>query len=275
MVRQDYTVVNRYRPRRRHSYGDTIHRPYPYGRYGQVGTFNPLFGDLPDYFRIYHIFSFVFQGKKPLPLGNQSNRKSIMITYIRGEFKDLQPARIVVEAAGIGYEVNISLNTYSALSGQSQGLIYVHEVIREDAHLLYGFAQEGERHLFLLLISVSGVGPNMARMILSSLSPEELVHVIGVQDERALKAVKGIGLKTAQRILVDLKDKVQTLGQGSLSAIDRQIVGGVGQAAEEAISALVMLGFQTAAARKVIGELVKESPAMSVEKMIKDALRRL
>ncbi|MDR3129786.1 MAG: Holliday junction branch migration protein RuvA [Tannerellaceae bacterium] len=198
-----------------------------------------------------------------------------MITYIRGEFKDLQPARIVVEAAGIGYEVNISLNTYSALSGQSQGLIYVHEVIREDAHLLYGFAQEGERHLFLLLISVSGVGPNMARMILSSLSPEELVHVIGVQDERALKAVKGIGLKTAQRILVDLKDKVQTLGQGSLSAIDRQIVGGVGQAAEEAISALVMLGFQTAAARKVIGELVKESPAMSVEKMIKDALRRL
>jgi Holliday junction DNA helicase RuvA len=198
-----------------------------------------------------------------------------MITYIRGEFKDLQPARIVVEAAGIGYEVHISLNTYSALSGQSRGLIYVHEVIREDTHLLYGFAQEGERNLFLLLISVSGVGPNMARMILSSLSPEELVHVIGAQDERALKAVKGIGLKTAQRILVDLKDKVQTLEQGSSPATGGKIAGGTGQAIEEAISALVMLGFQAAAARKVVGELVKESPAMPVEKMIKDALRRL
>ncbi|MDR3137439.1 MAG: Holliday junction branch migration protein RuvA [Tannerellaceae bacterium] len=198
-----------------------------------------------------------------------------MITYIRGEFKDLQPARIVVEAAGIGYEVNISLNTYSALSGQTKGLIHVHEVIREDAHLLYGFAQEGERNLFLLLISVSGVGPNMARMILSSLSPKELVHVIGTQDERALKAVKGIGLKTAQRILVDLKDKVQTLEQESLSAAGGRIAGGVGQTAEEAISALVMLGFQAAAARKVVGELAKESPAMPVEKMIKDALQRL
>jgi Holliday junction DNA helicase RuvA len=208
-------------------------------------------------------------------LSNQSNGKSIMITYIRGEFKDLQPARIVVEAAGIGYEVNISLNTYSALSGQTKGLIHVHEVIREDAHLLYGFAQEGERNLFLLLISVSGVGPNMARMILSSLSPKELVHVIGTQDERALKAVKGIGLKTAQRILVDLKDKVQTLEQESLSAAGGRIAGGVGQTAEEAISALVMLGFQAAAARKVVGELAKESPAMPVEKMIKDALQRL
>ncbi|MDR3127073.1 MAG: Holliday junction branch migration protein RuvA [Tannerellaceae bacterium] len=199
-----------------------------------------------------------------------------MITYIRGEFKEIHPARLVVEAGGLGYEVHISLNTYSALSGQSQGVVYVQEVIREDAHLLYGFADEMERDLFLLLVSVSGVGPSMGRMILSSLSPQEVVQVIGSQDERTLKGVKGIGLKTAQRILVDLKDKVQTLEQGGLPLAGGKVTGvPAGGTSEAAISALVMLGFQSASARKVVVELVKESPSMPVEKIIKDALRRL
>ena len=126
-----------------------------------------------------------------------------MIEYIKGEIVELTPARMILECAGIGYELNISLNTYTFYNGKPTGKIYVYEVIREDAHLLFGFAGKDERELFLMLTSVSGVGPNTARMILSSLSPSELIRVIADKNETALTSVKGIGLKTAQRILVD------------------------------------------------------------------------
>ena len=134
-----------------------------------------------------------------------------MIDYIKGEIADLAPARMLMECYGIGYEINISLTTFTAYQGKKEGKIYVYEVIREDAHLLYGFATVLERELFLLLTSVSGVGPNTARIILSSFQPTELVQVIASKDETALTSVKGIGLKTAQRILVDLKNKVKSM----------------------------------------------------------------
>lgn len=195
-----------------------------------------------------------------------------MIEYLRGDIIELTPARMVMECGGVGYELNISLTTYSAYSGQHQGKIYVYEVIREDAHLLFGFYNKEERELFLLLTSVSGVGPNTARMILSSLPPSELVQVIASKNEAALTAVKGIGLKTAQRILVDLKNKVKLQGVVADSAVSGS---GNGQIAEEAIAALVMLGFQKAASQKAVATILKRSPSLEVEKVIKDALRML
>lgn len=197
-----------------------------------------------------------------------------MIEYIKGEIVELTPARIVIECAGIGYEINISLNTYSFYNGKPSGKIYIYEVIREDAHLLFGFAEKAERELFLLLTSVSGVGPNTARMILSSLPPSELIQVIAGKNEAALTAVKGIGLKTAQRILVDLKNKVKPLG-GMAGTADTVSAAGNGAVAEEAIAALVMLGFQKAASQKVVSSILKGSPLLAVEQVIKTALRML
>lgn len=196
-----------------------------------------------------------------------------MIEYIKGEIVELTPARLIMECAGIGYELNISLNTYSFYNGKQTGKIYVYEVIREDAHLLFGFAEKAERELFLLLTSVSGVGPNTARMILSSLPPAELVQVIANKNETALTAVKGIGLKTAQRILIDLKNKVKpiagTAGATTASATEN------GAVAEEAVAALVMLGFPKAASQKAVTTILKGSPASAVEQVIKTALRML
>lgn len=196
-----------------------------------------------------------------------------MIEYIRGEIVELTPARMVIECAGIGYELNISLNTYSAYNGKPNGKIYVYEIIREDAHLLFGFAEKIERELFLMLTSVSGVGPNTARMILSSLPPSELVQVIATKNENALTAVKGIGQKTAQRILVDLKNKVKPI-EGLAGALPS--AGPANEAvAEEAVAALVMLGFQKAASQKTVLSILKGSPALAVEQVIKTALRML
>ena len=192
-----------------------------------------------------------------------------MIEYIKGEIVELTPARMILECAGIGYELNISLNTYTFYNGKPTGKIYVYEVIREDAHLLFGFAGKDERELFLMLTSVSGVGPNTARMILSSLSPSELIRVIADKNETALTSVKGIGLKTAQRILVDLKNKVMTVTGGSSS------VAASGAVTEEAVAALVMLGFQKAASQKAVNSILKGSPALAVEQVIKTALRML
>lgn len=200
-----------------------------------------------------------------------------MIEYIKGEIVELTPARMVLECAGIGYELNISLNTYSFFNGKQEGKIYVYEVIREDAHLLFGFAEKIERELFLLLTSVSGVGPNTARMILSSLSSSDLIRVIAEKDEVALTAVKGIGLKTAQRILVDLKSKVKNMegitvgGKETTSSTlsNNHVV------VDEAVVALVMLGFQKAASQKVVHTILKGSPGLSVEQVIKTALRML
>ena len=196
-----------------------------------------------------------------------------MIEYIKGEIVELTPARVILECGGIGYELNISLTTYSAFNGKATGKLFVYEVIREDAHLLFGFAERVERELFLLLTSVSGVGPNTARMILSSLPPKELVEAIASKNEAVLTAVKGIGLKTAQRILVDLKNKVKNVeGLASVEVTEAPSNGAV---AEEAVAALVMLGFQKAASQKAVTAILKGSPAMAVEQVIKTALRML
>ena len=196
-----------------------------------------------------------------------------MIEYIKGEIVELTPARLILECGGVGYELNISLTTYSAFSGKTTGKLFVYEVIREDAHLLFGFAERVERELFLLLTSVSGVGPNTARMILSSLPPKELVEAIASKNEAVLTAVKGIGLKTAQRILVDLKNKVKNVeGLASVEVTEAPSNGAV---AEEAVAALVMLGFQKAASQKAVTAILKGSPAMAVEQVIKTALRML
>ncbi|MDR1624351.1 MAG: Holliday junction branch migration protein RuvA [Tannerellaceae bacterium] len=195
-----------------------------------------------------------------------------MIEYIKGDIVEFAPARMVMECSGIGYELHISLNTYSALSGKANGRVYVYEVIREDARLLYGFAGKLERELFLMLITVSGVGPNTARMILSSLPPATLVEVISTKNEAALTAVKGIGLKTAQRILIDLKNKVKP---AEAIAMTGATAMGIAPVAEEAIAALVMLGFQKAASQKAVVSILKSSPALAVEQVIKSALRML
>ena len=196
-----------------------------------------------------------------------------MIEYIKGEIVELTPARLILECGGVGYELNISLTTYSAFNGKKTGKLFVYEVIREDAHLLFGFAERVERELFLLLTSVSGVGPNTARMILSSLPPKELVEAIASKNEAVLTAVKGIGLKTAQRILVDLKNKVKNVeGLASVEVTEAPSNGAV---AGEAVAALVMLGFQKAASQKAVTAILKGSPAMAVEQVIKTALRML
>ena len=196
-----------------------------------------------------------------------------MIEYIKGEIVELTPARLILECGGVGYELNISLTTYSAFNGKKTGKLFVYEVIREDAHLLFGFAERVERELFLLLTSVSGVGPNTARMILSSVPPKELVEAIASKNEAVLTAVKGIGLKTAQRILVDLKNKVKNVeGLASVEVTEAPSNGAV---AEEAVAALVMLGFQKAASQKAVTAILKGSPAMAVEQVIKTALRML
>jgi Holliday junction DNA helicase RuvA len=200
-----------------------------------------------------------------------------MIEYVKGELTELTPATAVVECGGVGYLLNISLNAYTAIQGKNQVKLYVYEAISEDAHTLFGFAGKDERELFLQLLTVSGVGGNTARMIISSFTPQELTNVIRTGNERLLKSVKGIGLKTAQRIIVDLKDKVggsmslQVNGSTSLQA------GGAmsGQVADEAVSALVMLGFQSAASQKVVTAILRESPDFTVEQVIKEALKRL
>ena len=201
--------------------------------------------------------------------------KDIMIEYVKGEIAELSPATAIIDCNGLGYAVNISLNTYSAIQGKSTCKLYIYEAIREDAYVLYGFADKQERELFLLLISVSGIGGNTARMILSALSPAELVNVISTENANMLKTVKGIGLKTAQRVIVDLKDKIKTSvpasggGQAmSLSAMNTEIQ-------EEAVAALTMLGFAAAPSQKVVLAILKDEPDAAVEKVIKLALKRL
>ena len=198
-----------------------------------------------------------------------------MIEYIKGEIVELTPTCLILECAGVGYELNISLTTHSAFNGKPTGKLYVYEVIREDAHLLFGFAEKIERELFVLLTTVSGVGPNTARMILSSLPPRELVDVIASKNEAALTAVKGIGLKTAQRILVDLKNKVKNVEGLAPAETTLKPMASHGAVAEEAVAALVMLGFQKTASQKAVVSILKESPVLAVEQVIKTALRML
>lgn len=204
-----------------------------------------------------------------------------MIEYIRGELADVTPTLAVVEAAGVGYALNISLNTFTAIQEKKEVKLFVHEAIvtggRDDSFTLYGFATRQERELYRLLISVSGVGANTARMILSSYSPSELCSAIANGDERSLKSVKGIGLRTAQRIIVDLKDKIAT------SDLSQQVPQAPGvkhdtvnrQVKDEAVSALAMLGFSPAPSAKVVTEILKQQPDLHVEQVVKLALKQI
>ena len=195
-----------------------------------------------------------------------------MLDYIKGDIIELTPASVVVEAGPVGYFIHISLNTYSALSGLKDCKIYVYEAIREDAHQLFGFMEKRERELFLLLISVSGIGANTARMILSSLAIYELENIIASGNASALKTVKGIGNKTAERIIIDLKDKVK---RSEEPVAKKAAVVVDSETAQEAISALIMLGFNPPASQKAVGKIVKDNPALSVEQIIKNALKIL
>ena len=178
-----------------------------------------------------------------------------MIEYIKGSLTELTPAQAVIEAAGVGYALNISLNTFSAIQSKQEVKLFVFEVIREDTHLLYGFSSKKEREMFTLLITVQGVGVNTARMILSAMSVAELCNCISTGNEKMIKTVKGIGLKTAQRIIVDLRDKIVALG-----IVDEIPAGGAipspvnNEVRDEAVSALSMLGFAPAPSQKVVVE---------------------
>ena len=198
-----------------------------------------------------------------------------MIEYIKGELTEITPAMAVIECNGLGYGINVSLNTYSAIQGKKEVKLYIYESIREDAYILYGFATKQERELFLLLISVSGIGGNTARMILSALTPSELCNVISSGNDKLLKTVKGIGLKTAQRIIVDLKDKISTTDIGTSTTSTPISITANNEIYEEAIAALTMLGFAQAQSQKVVAAILKEEPDAAVEKVIKLALKRL
>lgn len=201
-----------------------------------------------------------------------------MIEYVKGKIDDLTPATATIDCNGVGYLCNISLNTYSALQGKEEGKLYVYEAIREDAWVLFGFATKKERELFLLLISVSGVGGNTARTMLSSFSAAELATLIMDGNDRMLKTVKGLGLKTAQKIIVELKDKVTTLAIGG----DVPASSGGAAAAmpnsevyNEAFEALKMLGFPPAPVAKTVKAILKDEPDAKVEVVIKKALKML
>ena len=198
-----------------------------------------------------------------------------MIEYIKGKLDDVTPTMAVVDCNGVGYGVNISLNTFSAIQGKGDVKLYIYEAIREDAYLLYGFATKQERELFLMLITVSGIGGNTARMILSALSPSELCNVISSGNEKLLKMVKGIGLKTAQRIIVELKDKIQNIGVESTGNVSTPISAANNEIYEEAVAALTMLGFAQTPSQKVVGQILHEEPDAPVQKVIKIALTRL
>ena len=200
-----------------------------------------------------------------------------MIDYIKGEISELSPTFTVIEANGVGYGIHIALTTFSALSEVKQTKLFVHEIIREDAHLLFGFMSKTERELFLLLISVSGIGANTARMIMSSYSVGEIRQIISLENAAALNSIKGIGAKTAQRIIVELKDKILKIELVDMDELDAS--AGVSlidtSVKNEAISALTMLGFGAAPSGKVVDSLLKKQANLTVEQLIKQALKML
>jgi Holliday junction DNA helicase RuvA len=209
-----------------------------------------------------------------------------MIEYIKGNLTDLNPTYAVIEAAGVGYAINIALPTYSSLVGKenTEAKLFITEIIREDTHELYGFFTRGERELFLMLMTVSGIGANTARMIMSAYSAGEIRQIIATGNSRALAQVKGLGPKTAQRIIVDLKDKVLKIDLGSNNQeIFEDATGGYGlelqgvdnEVKQEAVSALTMLGFAAAASGKVVDKILKADASASVEQVIKQALKML
>jgi Holliday junction DNA helicase RuvA len=191
-----------------------------------------------------------------------------MFEYIKGSVISLSPAGVVIEAGEIGYFVHISLTTYSLLHGSEKAKLFLHQVIREDAHILYGFFDQAERELFRLLISVNGIGANTAIMMLSSHKPEELQHAILNENVGLLKNIKGIGIKTAQRVIIDLKDKI-----GKTSAGDLLFRANESPVRSEAVAALEMLGFNKKAVEKLVDQVLIEQPAITVENLIKLALK--
>lgn len=203
-----------------------------------------------------------------------------MIEYIKGQLAELNPTMAVIEAAGVGYAINIALPTYSTLVGKENQdtKLYISEIIREDTHDLFGFPTTGERALFVLLLTVSGIGANTARMIMSAFSAAEIRQIIATGNAKALSQVKGLGPKTAQRVIVDLKDKVLKIDLGSdptelpmednFGSVDSEVK-------TEAVSALTMLGFQATASGKVVDKILKDNPAFGVEQVIRHALKML
>lgn len=197
-----------------------------------------------------------------------------MYEYITGTLAEVAPAYAVVEAGGIGYFVNISLHTFSEIEKVEQVRLYLHHIVREDVEMLYGFASKAERELFRLLIGVSGVGGNTARMIQSTYSPSELRNIIATGNAVLLKNVKGLGLKTAQKIIVDLSGKMLDLKAGDAAAA-ALVVDMTNEVYDEALSALVMLGFAKAASEKVLRRIFKDEPAVAVEEAVRRALKAL
>lgn len=193
-----------------------------------------------------------------------------MFEYIKGTVASLKPSHVIVEANSVGYFITISLNTYTQLNGKDNVKLFLHQVIREDAHLFYGFATESERELFRMLISVNGIGSNTAIMMFSSLSPDEISQAILNENVVLLKSIKGIGIKTAQRVIIDLKDKV-----GKSPASEQIVASTDNTLRNEALSALVMLGFAKKPAEKELDKILAAQPNLSVESVIKLALKSL
>lgn len=190
-----------------------------------------------------------------------------MFDYLEGKLAEATPAYAVIDCGGVGYEINITLIDYTAIQGKSNAKLYIHESIREDAHVLYGFTSKHGREIFRLLIGVSGVGPGTARLIMSSLTVNDIENVIATEQVSMLKAVKGIGGKTAQRIIVDLKDKIKVSDAALFSQASSS------QAYEEALQAMLMLGFAKAQSEKVMKKLFSERPTIAVEDAVKSALQ--
>ena len=194
-----------------------------------------------------------------------------MYAYIDGKLTFKNPAYVVIETGGIGYHINISLNTYSNLPATERCKLYTWLHVKEDGHTLYGFADEGERRLFLHLISVSGIGPNTGRMILSSITPTEIQAAIVNADYPLIQRIKGLGAKTAQRLVLELQDKLKKEGADSLISMPQH-----NTVKDEALSALVMLGFAKQTAEKTIDQILKVTEGtLSVEQLIKQALKNL
>jgi Holliday junction DNA helicase RuvA len=197
-----------------------------------------------------------------------------MYEYIKGKVAEATPTYAVIEAAGVGYFINISLKTYTDIERSDETLLYLHYIVREDQQSFYGFSTKLERELFRQLISVSGVGGNTARMILSTYTSHELQNIIATENAVLLKNVKGLGLKTAQKIIVELSGKMIELGASDMLLTQVQR-GARNEAYDEALAALAMLGFQKAASEKALTAIFKESPTMSVEEAVRAALKRL
>ena len=195
-----------------------------------------------------------------------------MIDYIKGQISEINPTEVILETYGIGYRILISLQTYEGLNGKSEAKVYIHHYLREDEELYYGFASKDERELFRLLIGVSGIGASTARMMLSSLTSDEIRNAIIAEDINKIKSIKGIGLKSAQRLILELKDKVIKGGGSDSPAL---FAASTNVATEEAVTALVMLGFTKANVNKAVSAVLKENPAASLEEIIKLSLKRL